>query len=175
MSTPERPTTATARRQYAIVVLAAAAACGVLLLAVGRPWLDAVVVTAEMPRREIAVTGTAAMPWLRGVALVALAGVATWLVASGLLRRCLGAVVLLAGAAVAVASAAAGPALSDALVAAASATAAGADPEAVASAVDQASSSPWRWVTVAAGVRPGPQRARRRAARRSWPGLEPPL
>ena len=139
-------------REYALVVAVGAAAVGLVVFAVGRPWVESSAVTAGMPRQPVAVSGTDAVAWLRAVALVGLAGLAALLVTGGRGRRLVGALVAGAGATLAVGAALAGSELMAALVDAAAATAAGADPNAVAAASDGADRSLWRWVVVGAGA-----------------------
>ena len=139
-------------REYALVVAVGAAAAGLVLFAVGRPWVETSVVTRGMPRQPVAVSGTDAVAWLRAVALVGLAGLAALLVTGGRGRRLVGALVAGTGATLVVGAALAGPELMSAITDAAAATAAGADPTAVAAASDGADRSPWRWVVVGAGA-----------------------
>ena len=130
----------------------AAAAAGLLLLALGQPWAEASVTTEGMPRAPVVVTGTEALAWLRALGFVALAAIGAVLVTSGRWRRAVGALLSGVGAAVAAGSALAGDAVDAALLSAARATAAGADNAAVDAATTGAGESAWRWLAATAGL-----------------------
>lgn len=140
-------------REYLAVLAVGAVAVALVLLALGRPWVTAEVVTDGMPRQAVAVSGNEATDWLRAVTMVALAALAATVATTGRWRRLLGAGVALAAAAVAAGAATARGALEGTVAESARETAAGADAEAVAAAVAAASHNGWPWVTVlAAGL-----------------------
>ncbi len=138
--------------EYVLVLAVGVAAAAVALLALGRPWVETSVVTAGMPSQQQSVTGSEAVPWLRAVALVGLAGVAALLATSGWGRRVVGLVLLAAGAMLALGSGTAGAELLADVASAARSTAAGADSAAVEAAVAGADGSGWRWTSTGAGL-----------------------
>ncbi len=138
--------------EYVLALALGLAATGLALLALGRVWIEASVLASGMPRQELSVTGSEALPWLRAVALVGLAGVAALLATAGWSRRVVGLILLAAGAALALGSATAGAELLSDVTALTRSTAAGADSAAVEAAVDGADGSGWRWMTTVAGA-----------------------
>ncbi|MBA2739439.1 MAG: Trp biosynthesis-associated membrane protein [Nocardioidaceae bacterium] len=167
MSRPGR----TAGAEYALVLVSGAAAAGLLLLAVGRSWAETAVVTAGMPRQDIAVPGTGAIGWLGPVSLVGLAGLAATLATSGRWRQLVGAVVGLAAAAVAAGAVTGRAAVDRTMRSVARETAAGADDRAVEAAVRAATHSSWQWVTVGAALGLAAAGLAVVARGRRWPGM----
>ncbi|MGC9667394.1 Trp biosynthesis-associated membrane protein [Planosporangium sp. 12N6] len=91
---PTGPTGAVRGRLLAVLTCAAGA--GLALFAVGRTWARVTVVrAAPLPPLHEAKTGSALLPWLPALALVALAGAGALLATRGLLRTAVG--VLLVG------------------------------------------------------------------------------
>lgn len=111
--------------------LVGASAAGLALLAVGRTWDSVRLGAADVAPLVIAVSGTDAMPWLRAVALVALASVAAVLVTRNWSRAAVGALLTGCGAGLAWGAATAGPAVTETLRDRASASYASADADLV--------------------------------------------
>jgi hypothetical protein len=85
-------------RGRTLAVVACVAGAGLALFAVGRTWTHVTVVRpAPLPPLHEARTGTALLPWLSALALVALAGAGALLATRGLLRAAVGVLLLLSG------------------------------------------------------------------------------
>jgi uncharacterized membrane protein (TIGR02234 family) len=99
-----------ARLRYAVASLCAVALGGGLaLLASGRAWVTVLVDRpAPLPDLSVGLTGRTLQAAVPGLAVVALAGVVALLATRGVARRIVGAVVALAGVALAVAAAGSG-------------------------------------------------------------------
>jgi hypothetical protein len=79
-------------------VVACAAGAGLALLAAGRTWAEVTVVRpAPLSPLHEARTGSALLPWLPALALVALAGAGALLATRGLVRAAVGVLLVLAG------------------------------------------------------------------------------
>jgi hypothetical protein len=90
-------------RVRALAVVACAAGAGLALLAAGRTWAEVTVVRpAPLPPLHEARTGSALLPWLPALALVALAGAGALLATRGLVRTAVGVLLLLAGSGLAI-------------------------------------------------------------------------
>lgn len=68
---------------------------GLAFFATTRPWWTATVMTAGMPKTEVAVTGSSVAPWAVGAALLIVAGALGVLAGSTSVRRILGVLVAL--------------------------------------------------------------------------------
>jgi hypothetical protein len=81
-----------------LAVVACAAGAGLALLAAGRTWAHVTVLRpAPLPPLYEARTGTALLPWLSALGLVALAGAGALLATRGLVRAAVGVLLLLSG------------------------------------------------------------------------------
>jgi uncharacterized membrane protein (TIGR02234 family) len=88
-------------RRLGFAVLACVAGAGLAIYAATRTWSLRVVVRPGLPDLRTARTGAEQMPLLVGLALVALAGAGAVLATRGTVRRALGGLLALSGAAVA--------------------------------------------------------------------------
>jgi hypothetical protein len=85
-------------RQRVLAVVVCVAGAGLALLAAGRTWAHVTVVRpAPLPALHQAKTGTALLPWLSALGLVALAGAGALLATRGLVRAAVGVLLLLSG------------------------------------------------------------------------------
>lgn len=91
----------TSGRQLGGSVLACLAGAGLALYAVTRVWSVTVTERPGLSPLRDTTTGTAAEPWVAGLAVVALAGAGALLATRGLLRRALGVLLTVTGLAVA--------------------------------------------------------------------------
>jgi uncharacterized membrane protein (TIGR02234 family) len=88
------------RRAYGLTLLACAAGAGLALYAVTRTWSVEVTPRVGVSDLRTVRTGADVVPWVVGVALVALAGTGALPATGGVARRVLGGLLALAGAVV---------------------------------------------------------------------------
>lgn len=137
------------RRVYTIAVLLGIASGGLMFFAAARTWASVRVAPTGMPVDVAKVTGTSAVPLVTAMAFVVMAGSVAVVAAAGRLRRAIGVIVVLAGAAAVVAVLVGGAgideALRDAVVSSTSMTGDTSDAETLVGTADH---TWWRWVSL---------------------------
>src|SRR5690349_24228821 len=94
----------TGRREYALALLAGAVGSGLVVLAVRQAWAHAVFTPPRpLPAQDIAVTGQQLVPLASALALAALACLAAVIATRSVLRRAVGVLLAVLGAATAAA------------------------------------------------------------------------
>lgn len=106
------------RRGYALTLLAGLGGGLLAVLGASRPWAAVDAAAAGMPPSPVTVSGGAALPWLTALALVVCASWLAVLATSGLARRAVAVLSLVAALAVVVGALTGGAAVSAALAAA---------------------------------------------------------
>jgi len=134
-----------------VAVLGGLTGGGIALLGATRPWARTQVVAEGAPRVAVQVLGTDAAPTVGAAALVVVTASLALLPTSGLLRRVVAALLVLAALGVLVGTLTAAPSVSDALGRALLATAStqGSDVAALAAAAER---TLWRWLSLAGGL-----------------------
>lgn len=139
------------QRGLAPAVLGGLTGGGLALLGAGRAWARTEVEVEGAPAVAVQVLGTDAVPTVAAAAVVVLTGSLALLATSGLLRRAVAALVVLAAIGVLLGTLTAGPALSDALARDLLATAStdGGDAGALAATAER---TWWRWLSLSGGL-----------------------
>jgi hypothetical protein len=92
------------RRGLGLAVAACVAGAALAIFAATRTWVVTVTPRPGLPELRTTATGASAQPWIAALAVVALAGAGALLATRGVVRRGLGVLLVLVGAATAVAA-----------------------------------------------------------------------